>query len=139
MYYRLFGLKYFVVLDYLCVLYLILMVCFYIINMIILYCFGRLRRRGVAALRAADRPLAGATKKKVKKCKKGKISLCSKNLLGKNGSLFKVNDGRGSYEKSENSENYNSCFPEGGSKNRKSNNDDKHGHGQEIRRPTSLS
>ncbi len=38
---------------------------------------------------------------------KGKISLCSKNRLGKNGSLFKVNGGRGPHW------NFGSRFPEG--------------------------
>ena len=62
--------------------------------------------------------------------------LCSKNRLGKNGSLFKVNGGRGPYEK--NGKTIVAVFPRG-SKKRKSNNDDKHGHGQEKRRPTTLS
>ena len=65
--------------------------------------------------------------------KKGKISLCSKNRLGKNGSLFEVNGGRGPHEK--NTKSTATVFPRG-SKKRKSNNDDKHGHGQEKRRPS---
>ena len=32
--------------------------------------------------------------------REGKISLCSKNRLRKNGSVFKVKGGRGPYEKS---------------------------------------
>ena len=69
----------------------------------------------------------------------GKTSLCSKNRLGKNGSLFKVNGVRGPYEKKRKTwENYSGRFTEG-SKQRKPNNDDKHGHGQEKRRPTTLS
>ena len=65
--------------------------------------------------------------------------MCTKNGLGKNGSLFKVNGGRGPYEKMrKNGKTIAAVFPRG-SKKRKSNNDDKHGHGQEKRRPTTLS
>ena len=66
--------------------------------------------------------------KKLNKYKKGKISLCSKNRLGKNGSLFKVNGGMGSIRK--NQKTTAAVFPRG-SKKRISNNDDKHDHGQE--------
>ena len=49
--------------------------------------------------------------------KKTKLSLCSKNRLGKNGSLFKVNGGRGPYEQmwknEKKCENYSGRFPEG--------------------------
>ena len=68
--------------------------------------------------------------------------MCSKNRLGKNGSLFKVNGGRGPYENMRNNEKNAkttvAVFPRG-SKKRKSNNDDKHGHGQKKRRLTTLS
>ena len=54
--------------------------------------------------------------KKVNKCKKGKISLCSKNRLGKNGSLFKVNGGRGPYENMRNIVKLQQPFSRGGPK-----------------------
>ena len=62
-----------------------------------------------------------------------KMSLCSKNRLGQNGSLFKVNGGRGSWIKSTKA--IAAVFPRG-PKKRKSSSGDKDGHGQEKRRPT---
>ena len=62
----------------------------------------------------------------------------SKNRVGKNGSLFKVNGGRGPYEKIGKNWKTTAAVFARGSQKRKSNNDDKHDHGQEKRRPSTL-
>ena len=71
----------------------------------------------------------GPQKRDQRKTGLSEISLCGKNSFGENGSLFKVNDGRGRLFK------YSGCFPRG-SKKEKSSHDDEYGHGQEKRRPS---
>ena len=72
--------------------------------------------------------------------KKGKISLCSKNRLGGRTDPDSKLTAGGVHTKkaAKNGKTIVAVFPRG-SKKRKSNNDDKHGHGQEKRRPTTLS